>query len=49
MKITDYFFTLPDEALVLLALNDWTDLEMLCYALTLDLHLYNNKSAKNYT
>ena len=42
MKIVDYFYALPDESLVILAMNDWRDLEMLCYALTLDLYFYNN-------
>jgi hypothetical protein len=41
MKIVDYFYALPDESLVILAMNDWRDLEMLCYALTLDLYFYN--------
>ena len=41
MKIVDYFYTLPDESLVILAMNDWRDLEMLCYALTLDLYFYS--------
>lgn len=47
MKITDYFFTIPDENLVMLATNDWDDLEMLCYALTLDLYFYNK--VQHYT
>jgi hypothetical protein len=41
MKIVDYFYALPDESLVILAMNDWRDLEMLCYALTLDLYFYS--------
>jgi hypothetical protein len=40
MKITDYFLSLPDESLIMLAANDWNDLEMLCYALTLDLYMF---------
>ncbi len=47
MKITEYFFALPDESLIMLAMSDWEDLEMLCYALTLDLYLYNK--TENYT
>lgn len=47
MKIIDYFFTLPDENLIMLAINDWDDLEMLCYALTLDLYMFDKE--QNYS
>jgi hypothetical protein len=38
MNTLKYFLNLPEESLVLLATHSWEDLEMMCYALTLDLY-----------
>jgi hypothetical protein len=43
MNTLGYFINLPDESLVMLALNDWESLELMCYALTLDLYFFGVK------
>ena len=47
MRVSDYFMLIPDEGLIHLALEDWDQLESLCYFLTLDLHgkIQDNNSA----
>jgi len=36
-NIIDYFLSIPDEVLVKMASDEWEQLELLCYAITLDL------------
>ena len=42
-SIKEYFDSLPDEGLVLLAQLDWEGLELLCMMLTLDIELSKKK------
>lgn len=48
MKINslEYFFNIPDEFLIKMASEDWEQLELLCYAITLDL-ISNKKPIEN--
>ena len=34
-----FFQTIPDDILIQIAINDWGSLEILCFALTLDIQL----------
>jgi len=45
-----FFYSIPDDVLVNIALNDWESLEALCAGLSIDLHLLeeeNNESINN--
>jgi len=49
----EFFYTMPDDLLVEIAMNDWESLETLCMALTIDTELarqeyeYFEKRIKN--
>ena len=36
--IIDYFYSLQDDVLMKMTINDWKSLESLCLCLTLDIH-----------
>jgi hypothetical protein len=43
MNTLNYFMNLPDKSLIILAINDWKGLELICYAITLDLYFFGEK------
>lgn len=50
LKSIEFFYSIPDDILVEIALNDWAALELLCAALAIDLQILkenNNESINN--
>jgi len=50
MDSLKFFYSIPDDVLVNIALNDWESLEALCAGLSIDLYLLeekNNESINN--
>ena len=43
----EFFLSIPDEMLAEIALKDWESLEQLCWALSLELQLLNEKAEKD--
>jgi hypothetical protein len=41
MNTLNYFMNISDKRLTILAINDWKSLELICYALTLDLYFFD--------
>lgn len=50
LKSIEFFYSIPDDILVEIALNDWKSLKILCAALAIDLQMLkenNNESTNN--
>ena len=48
VSVLSFFYTIPDDVLVNVAVNDWEALERLCMALTLDIQIIKEEIESSY-